>query len=106
MSATTVAALTPVDGSAAQQAQDNEFHPFVPSLRGTYGDPRDDRLGTIGQGASVYLQLGQHLDEFDLVFAFFGRDRGQTATGDLPARVHGVPYRQRMHAPDTRDLRT
>jgi hypothetical protein len=30
----------------------------------------DDRLGTIGQGSSGYLQLGRHLDEFDLVFAF------------------------------------
>lgn len=30
----------------------------------------DDSLGTIGQGASGYLQLGQPLDEFDLVFAF------------------------------------
>ena len=30
----------------------------------------DARLGTIGQGSSGYLQLGRHLDEFDLVFAF------------------------------------
>jgi len=30
----------------------------------------DGRLGTIGQGPSGYLQLGHHLDEFDLVFAY------------------------------------
>lgn len=30
----------------------------------------DGRLGTIGHGPSGYLQMGHHLDEFDLVFAF------------------------------------
>lgn len=31
---------------------------------------RDQRLGTIGEGPSGYLQLGTHLDQFDLVFAY------------------------------------
>ena len=30
----------------------------------------DGRLATIGQGPSGYLEMGHHLDEFDLVFAF------------------------------------
>jgi hypothetical protein len=30
----------------------------------------DGRLGTIGHGPSGYIQMGRHLDEFDLVFAF------------------------------------
>jgi hypothetical protein len=30
----------------------------------------DGRMGTIGSGSSGYLELGHHLDEFDVVFAF------------------------------------
>ena len=30
----------------------------------------DGRTGTIGEGASGYLQMGHHLDEFDVVFAY------------------------------------
>ena len=30
----------------------------------------DGRLGTIGHGPSGYLQMGHHMDEFDLVFAY------------------------------------
>jgi hypothetical protein len=30
----------------------------------------DGRMGTVGQGSSGYLELGRHLDEFDVVFAF------------------------------------
>lgn len=30
----------------------------------------DARMGTIGAGTSGYIELGRHLDEFDVVFAF------------------------------------
>lgn len=43
---------------------------FIP--QGYRWRPRDGdcRMGTVGQGPSGYLELGRHLDEFDVVFAF------------------------------------
>jgi SAM-dependent methyltransferase len=49
----------------------------------------DGRLGTIGEGASGYLELGMPLDEFDLVYAYpWGGEEAMML--DL-YRAHGAP---------------
>jgi hypothetical protein len=47
----------------------------------------DDRLGTIGQGESGYLQLGMPLEEFDIVFGYPWS--GEEAMMIDLMRVHG-----------------
>jgi SAM-dependent methyltransferase len=43
---------------------------FLPAGYHYRGEKDDPRLGTIGAGESGYLELGIHLDEFDVVYGF------------------------------------
>ncbi len=43
---------------------------FLPTGYSWNPEDGDGRLGTVGEGASGYLQLGHPLDDFDLVYAF------------------------------------
>jgi len=53
-------------GSGARFAA-GSFLPTGYRFRGPRGD---DRLGTIGEGVSGYLELGHPLDDFDVVYGF------------------------------------
>ena len=76
----------------------------------------DGRMGTIGHGQSGYLQMGRHMDEFDLVFAFpwggeedlmldLARAYGRTDGTLLLQTVHdGVKIYRRMGHPSGQDL--
>jgi hypothetical protein len=62
----TARALAEKYGSGAQFAE-GSFLPAGYEWQSTGGD---GRLATIGEGPSGYRELGHHLDEFDVVFAF------------------------------------
>jgi hypothetical protein len=62
----TARALAERYGSGAQFAEGS----FLPAGYEWHSTGGDGRLATIGDGPSGYRELGHHLDEFDVVFAF------------------------------------